>query len=461
MLKTIKEYFGLYYLLYLGSFCSLYFFPSLTSLLNVALLLTSYQLILKRQRLDIIISLMLYSRCLNGFIVLHNKNAYLVINLLCNVLPILLYVFSTLRNEKTDFRRLNILSKYKFTFLFFLFLTVSFILNFSTATDLITKRYLPFTFFVLFLFFSSETKDFDVHGIIRFFRSVFFASFLVYFFSNYYGITKALVESDSVFSVASGKNAFSLVYMTFKRNMGFAFDHRITAIFAYLFLILTLVVKPKYFKLDILLSLIIVITSTSRGCMITYTLILFAYLFTVYRFKFVFVASLCTVILVTILYFGNNFLPPTATKFIQTFSPKSEYNALSQRKDFAEYAINTFVEKPILGNGVGFLSSSTIKRRLVIEGIKAQVVTDAYWYVLLAEMGIIGFLMFFLFLTELFHSVNILNIALLLGVIVQLLGTDIPDMRFYYFAMLLLVFIANRQMDINSKNNTVKLVHEN
>src|SRR5690606_39003855 len=129
-------------------------------------------------------------------------------------------------------------------------------------------------------------KDLNIYGVLRFFRSVFFASVILYFGTEYLIETKALIESDQVFGMAA-KNAYSLSYMSFNRNMGFTWDHRIMAIFAYLFLLISIIFKPKYYKLDIILSLIIVLTTTSRGGMITYGLILSAYLFQVYKYKFI------------------------------------------------------------------------------------------------------------------------------------------------------------------------------
>jgi uncharacterized membrane protein YiaA len=72
--------------------------------------------------------------------------------------------------------------------------------------------------------------------------------------------------------------------------------------------------------------------------------------------------------------------------------------------------------------------------------------------VLLAEMGIVGSLLYFLFLLEVFFSPNLLNIALILGFVIQLLGTDIPDMRFYYFAILVIVYLGNLKL----RENTIK-----
>lgn len=444
----IDRYFGLYYLLFFFAYLSIYLLPQVAGVLNVFILIFSYFLIIKRQRLDVVIVLILYARCINGFIYPHHKSVYMIINILTNVVPLLLYLSSTLVHKKIKINRDTVL-KHKYTFIFFAFLTLSFLVNITTSYDLITKRYLPFVFFLAFLILYRK-EDFDVYAMIRFFRSTFAAALLLYLLPDYLDITRTLIESDSVFSVASQPNSYSLVYFSLTRNMGYFWDHRILAIFSYLFLLLSIIFKPKYFKLDILLSLLIVLTTTSRGGQVTYVLILLAYLFQVYRYKLVLILSSFAALSVIFLFFAHSFIPPGTLFFLKSFSPNSEYNAISQRKGFSDYAMKEFKQSPVIGKGVGSLSSHTIERDLVVDGVRIPAAGDAYWYILLAEMGIVGFVLYLLFLMEVFYSSNIYNVALFVGFVVQLLGTDIPDTRFYYFAILVLIYIANNKLKSNA-----------
>lgn len=454
----ISEYFGYYYLLFAFSYLSIYYFPALTPFINVFILVYSYYLIIAHNRFDAIVILILFSRCLNGFIIPHSKIAYTIVNLLANVLPIMLYFASLLYKKHLKIDR-GIFYRHKFTLLFFVFLSISFIINFSSSYDLISKRYLPFLFFVGFLFFC-EPSNFKVEAILRFLRVTFFSSLVLYVMPDYLHITQRLIESDSVFSVASAPNSYSLVYMTLIRNLGFFWDHRILAIVAYLFLVLTLVFRPKYFKLDILLSFLIVITTTSRGGMVTFALVMLVYFFQVYRYKVVYVATVLILIVSGFLYFAENLFSSSTVYFIRSFNPQSKYNAISQRKAFSDYALEAFQYHPVVGNGVGFLSSHTINRDLVVDGVKIPAVGDAYWYVLLAEMGLLGLILYALFLMEVFYSPKLVNIALLIGFAVQLLGTDIPDMRFYYFAILIMVYLANIKLS-EKLPERLTLHHEN
>lgn len=454
MLRFIEKYFGLYYLLFFLSFVSIYLLPGITPFVNIVILLFSYQLIVKHERFDVVVVLILYSRCLNGFIIPHDKTAFTVVNVLTNVFPLFLYVFVQLCKKRVKINRDFFTNKYKFTLIFFLLLSLSFFINYSTSYDLITKRYLPFLFFLVFLMFY-RSGDFQVYALIRFLRCTFLASILLYFFTPYLGITRTLMESDSIFSVASGPNAYSLVYFSFTRNMGVFFDHRILAIFSYIYLLLAVIYKPKYFRLDIILSALGVITSTSRGGMVTYLLILVVYFFQVYRFKFVVFMALSAVAGVLAVIFVGVFLSPSVLFFLQSFSPGSSYNAINQREFFSNYALEAFSHHPIIGNGVGFLSSHTINRHLIVDGVSVPAVGDAYWYILLAEMGIVGFLLYLLCLLEVFYTNKLLSIALFLGFVLQLLGTDIPDMRFYYFAILVSVYMINTKF----KKRTTVLPH--
>lgn len=448
MFKFIKEYIGLYALLFFLSYCSIYNFPFVTPLISALILWVSYYILLKRKRLEVVLILILYSRCLSGFVIPHNKLFFDLFNILANIVPILLYFYSCLLTNKTTFN-FEVLKKFKFTGLFFLLITLSFIINFSTAYDLITKRYLPFALFTVLLFFFNHPNDFDFNALIRFFRASFLAVILIYFGPNFLYKMTALIESDSVFGTASPPRSFSLVYFSLERNLGFTWDHRIMAILAYLFLMLSLTQKPKYYALDILLSLSVVLTSTSRGGMITYFLILMAFFFQKYRKFF----SLGVVVLValTIMLYALIKLNPSnqLSAFLISFNPKAEHNAMTQREFFSNYSLVSFKESPIIGHGVGHLSSVLIDRNLIVDGAVVPAVGDAYWYVLLAEMGVIGFLLYVLFLLEVFYSSSILNVALLLGFSIQLLGTDIPDIRFFYLAILILVYQINARLKLN------------
>lgn len=452
MIRSKNDFISAYYLLYFCSFLSIYFFLPIVPFISIIILMTSYYLIIRRQRFDVVISLILYSRCLNGFVFFHSGVWFIAINLLTNVFPFILYLFIVQGQDRSIIHKSTFV-KYKFTLLFFLFLTISFLLNFSTSYDLISKRYLPFAFFALFLISFVREKDFYSNGLIQFFRSVFIASVLVFFFSDYLSSTRDLMESDLTFSVASDSRTYSFTYFSFTRNMGPTWDHRIFAIFCYLYLLLSIVSQSKYLKWDIILSSLMVITTLSRGGMLTFSFILLAYFFVVQRRLIIISLASFSIILVILLFFSSLLLPEAAVDFLSSFNPAVKGNALEQRGGFAAYAMREFINSPIFGDGVGHLSSNLAERSIVLGNAVYNTATDAFWYILLAEMGIVGFLLYILFLKEVFLSKNVLMIALFIGFSIQLLGTDIPDMRFYYFAFLVIIYMSKKSFSVNTANS--------
>lgn len=451
MIKLVKDYVGVYYLLFFFSCLSIYFYPPVVPIFSVIILFTSYYLIIVRQRFDVVIALIFYSRSLNGFIFLHDKTAFLVVNLLTNALPILLYFFIVMSKGGFSIKK-NTFLQYKYTILFFLLLTAGFVINFATSYDVISRRYVPLALFVFFLLAFTRIDDFNVDGILRFFRSVFIASIIVFFFSDYLSITRDLMESDSVFGVTSPPNSFNLVFFSFTRNVGPAFDHRILAIMAYLFLLMSIVHKSKYLKWDIIISIIIVVSSLSRGAILTYAFILAVYWIKTRGLHMASVVTWVSIIVCALSLFSTNLINNSTQEYVQSFNPGSANNALEQRAAFANYAMDAFSVNPVFGSGVGALTSNLIERTIVVDGATIKVIGDAFWFILLAEMGIVGGLLYFLFLKEIFLVKNLLFVALFAGFLIQLLGTDIPDMRSFYFAFLVLVFMAKHAWLENSQS---------
>ena len=363
---------------------------------------------------------------------------------MCNIIPTILMIlrFVLTESQKTNFK---IIKQYKFGILFLIFLTFGLFTNISIVYDLVSKRYLPLLFFFLFLLYRSSYKI-NTEELIKFFRTIFIAMIILYFYENYLPITKSLIESDTIFSVSLPKNSYSLVYLSITRNMGIFWDHRILAIFSYLYLILILAYKKNNYLPDILISFLVVLSSTSRGGIITYLLILLTFIIHKGQIRNFIVGAILLIILTLGFNVSKKLIDVNKLNFLKSFNITSQYNALSQRKVFSSIALEAFRKKPIFGNGVGFLSSINIERNLYVDGTYIPAVGDAYWYILLAEMGIVGLLLYFLFLVEVFNSFNLFNIALFFGFCIQLLGTDIPDMRFYYYSILVIVFLVNEKL---------------
>ena len=91
--KSLLEFFGLPSLLFGLSFISIYYFPAFTPAINGVVLLYSYRQIVKFNRFDYVIIQILFSRCINGFVILHNYTVYNVFNVLTNIVPVLAYIW--------------------------------------------------------------------------------------------------------------------------------------------------------------------------------------------------------------------------------------------------------------------------------------------------------------------------------------------------------------------------------
>ncbi|MEL6305928.1 MAG: hypothetical protein AAFQ20_14225, partial [Bacteroidota bacterium] len=147
-----------------------------------------------------------------------------------------------------------------------------------------------------------------------------------------------------------------------------------------------------------------------------------------------------------LLYAENEIL----NKHISTFSPLSKNNAISQRGMFITYSLDRFYEKP-LGNGLGSLSSPKADNKIfagytnshkeVPDKVFYYRVTDAYLAMSLAEKGIIGFVLFVLSAFEIFlPKKRRIAFFFILGLFINLIGTDIPKQGFFYFVIIVIYY---------------------
>ena len=149
-------------------------------------------------------------------------------------------------------------------------------------------------------------------------------------------------------------------------------------------------------------------------------------------------------------------------QYITTYNPFTENNALSQRGGFISYSMDYFYKNP-LGQGLGYMSSEDAghkiftgytrhKGRIIYTNYYYKV-TDAYLAMSLAEKGVIGFVLFTLSLIEIFYSNrNRVSLFFLLGLMINLIGTDIPKQGFYYLTFILIYYgiCQKRPMEVNT-----------
>ncbi|HTO18656.1 MAG TPA: hypothetical protein VL129_05850 [Pseudomonas sp.] len=275
--------------------------------------------------------------------------------------------------------------------------------------------------------------------LILFFRFLFLTAIFLYFTENYLDLSYDLLASGDVFS--KPVEGQSLVLFGIPRMLGPFWDFRIQGIFGVLYLLIAIVSPDyKFKKIDIIIASLAVILSMSRGAMVLWAcVILGASLYhsktlpsVVFRLLGLFLVGVISIVSYSM--FGGD----EAKKTLSSFNILSEDgNALSQRGGFKDYSINSFFENP-LGRGIGFLKSDLIDRNVLVGEVYYKKVSDAFIYIQMAEVGFLGFIFFILSLFELLFKRTMFGLMFLVGFLIQMTGTDVPDMGVHYFVILLL-----------------------
>jgi hypothetical protein len=279
--------------------------------------------------------------------------------------------------------------------------------------------------------------DFPVQRLMLFFRYIFLAMIAFYFVPGYGDAARELLVDGVVFKSAIESNQY-FILDTYFRNLGMFWDCRILGLFCLVAIYIALVHKPKGWGWDLLLSYAALMSSFARGPMAIGVIIgLYAFIFGA-RVSWPWrLTRLASTVLVATFIAGVLYMSPLQS-YIESFSLLSDDGALGQRVGFREYAIERFIENP-LGHGLGYLKSPDIDRSITIGNGALSRASDAFWFILLAEVGIFGTILFALSFWEIIYRRSAYTFLLLGGLAIQLLGTDVPDMGAYYFVFLLLI----------------------
>lgn len=335
---------------------------------------------------------------------------------------------------------LRFLNQHKFLILYLLFSFISGAYFHTFSMYIYQNRYGSL---VLFLYFGIVyRKEIDYRLWLLLFRIIFSTCLIVYFFPNYTVQTNWLMGDYGIFGDPIPVEETSYVI---PRNGGFYFDCRLLGLLSIIYYIISLLFKDnKYRKIDIMLSLVILLTSTSRGAML---LGIFVYLGYVLEKKRISIKSLlkycvsgCAVFL--LLTMLSLFIKPIA-EFINTFNPFNETGAVAQRMIYIGYGVTRFLESPLIGIGAGALKGNELFDwgELFVGGEyyhKETYITDSFLTSTLAEVGIIGFILFLIYQKEIFYNKSIFSIMLMMGLFSQMFGTDIPDIGIQYMVILFL-----------------------
>lgn len=435
------------YLLYIYCLDFLLLLFGLYNILSITGMITivyGYYLLIKYKSIASVIPMICHSYIISGYIFPGPFN-YDIFNTLQKYISIILYIILNINSIN-----MKELTKYKYTRIYIILIGIHFIFSFNDAIPLLGKSYLPLILFLIIsLGIINKDKVINSKFILKYFRIVSVISFVTYFFPNYPDIISNLFSSGNLFGGTSVDD-YNMSFMGIVRNHGIYMDHRIMGIFSYLYLYVAVRAKDNNKFLDIILSLICIISTASRGSFVVYFAILLAYLLKEKQIK---ILSFSILSLFFVVFFGLLSLESNDKQFLESFNLSNKENALSQRSIFADYSINSFKENPLFGNGYGYLTANNGNKRFIYasKDVIYETVSDAYLFSTLGEIGLVGFILFILSTKEIFlKKKDIISIAFLIAYLIQLTGTDIPNMYMNY--CFLLIITNHLQLYSKSKN---------
>lgn len=445
------------------SYASIFLNLNLEIPCNILIIILSYYTLIRFNVVYPIIFLILSARIINGFTV--DISCYGLMSILTNYLPSLIYIVRNRYKISID----KLINR-RYVFIFLLLSWGYFLVNFHNAMPLLSKQIIPLTLFCCFISgIIDDDTFFESKGMVSFLRIMFFVSLIVFLLPDYEYLVDDLFKSGKVFGVPVDDGVF--VFQGIVRNNGLFFDHRILGIIAALYIYIIIRMYGKLGLLDFLLSFMCLLSTTSRGAIITYMAVLTVYYYKKYKLLLIqrmrFILIIMTSVIITLLCFnpfsssnGDDY--ENANKLISTFDLSSEDNALSQRSVFSLYALNEFIQHPIAGKGLGELTALSDKSKNVDAGggVIYDVVSDAFLFSLLAEMGIVGFLFFVLCFFQICCGVerDMYSYSLYGALLIQMTGTDLPNMYMFYFVVLLVLQHPNiftREANAESSETSV------
>lgn len=399
----------------------------MTALFGWLFLVLCYIVLIRYNNIAPVLFLICSNKVLCGFLL--GPSGFSYVSALVNYIPI---CFFLVRNISPSLLTSN-LNTYKYTFCYLIILAIYFVFNMSVAMPLFIRHVFPYVLIVLSLtVIPTEIIALEVKPIQFFFRAAFLVSFVAFLLPGHIETEGTLLTGGYLFGQETEDTGFAL--MDAFRNVGIFFDPRVTGLFAcvYFFLLVKAYNKVPFF--DICLVVAVVLTSISRGAMMILVLLILFYRRFNARQIIILSALACFAVLFVISLGRDN---DTIRTVLMTMDLTSDNNVLSQRSFFKDYSLSYFYSHPLLGAGFGELNAPGLHRNITSE---YDVVTDAYLYAKLGEMGILGALLFSLSFVEMIKDKKCwISYGLLVGLFLQMLGTDTPNMGFLYFVMLILV----------------------
>lgn len=419
------------------SYIFLYINTKVSFVLSIIALLAAFIKVIfsKKYDLEIYLILMLFNHVITPAI---GQNSNILWNLSIISYKYVLFFIIVLKVLLSETLCFNKNLEYSLSYCIMLFLWSLY--DFDISKQLILRRILPLFFFLLYLIFkkfSSGKEIFDIELIGKVLKVILIVSVITYFIPHYSTITKILFESGFLYQQPVLNVQYTL-FGSLNRNMGIVFDARFLGIIAYIYLFLILNNKNCYSLFNMALAIFVTISSYSRGGIIAFSLIFIGYLYNKYSSKrMVFISVFIFMSLIVAVISVNSNLLPKAGTFLGSFNIFGDRNVFDQRKILRDMATREFYKSPVIGNGVGWVTS---RNNTVLAEETYTTATDAYYNVLLAEVGFLGLLVFLASTLEIFNFKDRRNIFFALGFLIHLSGTNIPDAGSDYIYILFLIY---------------------
>lgn len=415
-----------YILIVCSSLCYLfnYLYTPIVTLWGFIFLIVYYYSFFKYTKIEVCLLGIIIYRSIAIFLFPGWELGFNVALILFLYIPLLIFI----RNRKWE----NIFRKYPYTLLFLVFSILSGVIAGTLNIYILKYRYFPL---IVFLFFASVYhKELNYRLLLFYFRIIFLVTMLIYFLPFYQESTVWLL-SDAVFGMTENPD---IINNGITRNVGFCYDPRILGTYGNLYLLVALLENRKNCWFDISLSILVIFSTISRGAIVVTCFIFIGFIMQNIKRKkvilFLFFLGIVGLLIIESVIKTNSELEG----IFNSFSLSSDNNALEQRSVFLLFALSKFEINPLLGIGAGALKGY---EWFYLLGNKETYITDTFLMTTLAEIGIIGFVIFLLFQFELYYRKDFLSLFLLLGFLIQMLGTDVPDFGLPYFVI---IYVVNR-----------------
>ena len=424
------------------AYISVYVNYNITPIFVWPIIFISYYLMIVKGRVEPVLFLILGSKFITGFAIPTNTSAFFVVNILVNYLPVLLIL--VLHSFKWGNR--NVIGRYKFT-LGYLFLALLYSIPYpDLALQLLVKEYFPVFLFVITAGVFIDKINYNL--IISFLKPLLIVSLLIYIIPGRFE-TNVILNTLPLLNRVPTQETIDFISLDVFRNAGFFWDTRTMGIICYIFIYLSLT-KVKS-NLNLFIGVVVLLSTLSRGAIGIGGMLIFTYVFTQIIRGF-YIKPLIFGVVIAIFGFAIVTFEVVEVEdhFFQSFLLTSDDGALSQRAGFREYSLEHFYDNP-MGSGVGFLKGVGPIRNIPIQGGTFDTVNDAFLFSKLGELGLLGFLLFLLSLREIILKKDLYSLTLFIGILIQLLGTDLPDMKQFYFVFLVLLSSLNLKSGSNIK----------